>query len=428
MINARTAFAVLLSGLLVTTGVAGVVGAQSSQKVTLTVTVVDSDGEAVGDIDLMATWDVDGGGSVNETTRANGQALIDVPDGARVVISVDDDRYVRNTPYVVENASTSEIEIPVTESGTATVEVVDSDGPVNAAVQLYSLRSNSYVANTRTGGNGQYTTQPIEQGQYRLTVLKSGYLRNRTTLTVDGDVTQQVELTQAARLVTFSVTDDHSDQPRPLSGATITVAGNTVTTVSNGEATLQLPVNGDYEAEVTKDGYETVTRSFSVDEGPVQQNISIQRTPTISVQSDQTQVVVGQSVRVTVTDEYDDPVENATLSIDDETVGETDETGAATIPIDSIGQNAVTATSGNLTATVTIRGVDPSTETPTDTATSTDTATPTDTSTPTANDTATEPQTTTEPTSITGPGFTGLTALVAVVLTVALLARRVRHP
>ena len=302
MSKIRSTLALVVAGLLVSAGAVGTAGGQSSDQVTLTVTVVDSDGESLGNIDMMASWDANGGGSINETTRSNGQVLIDVPAGAAVTITVEDDQYVRNEPFVVEEAAAESVEVSVTESGTATVDVVDENGAVsNAIVQL--TKSGTTVANARTDGDGRHATGQIEQGTYTLTVWKEGYLRNRTRLTVDGEVTREVEIEQASRLVTFSVADDHFEEPRPVGEATISVAGNTITTLSNGEATIQLPVNSNYDVEVTKDEYETVTQSVRVRESEVSQNLSIRRTDAVSLEPDQSQVVVGQSVRVTVTDE-----------------------------------------------------------------------------------------------------------------------------
>ena len=205
------------------------------------------------------------------------------------------------------------------------------------------------------------------------------------------------------------VVDDHFEEPRAVSDAQITVAGNTVTTLSDGEATIRLPVNTDYDVEVTKDGYETVSRSLTVRESTVQQNVSIQRTDLISAEPDQSQVVVGQSVRVTVTDEYGAAVENASIAVGDDTVGQTDESGEVAVPVNSAGETVIEATSGALGATVTVEGVDPNADA--ETTTAGDTATTTE-------------QTTTEPTSLTGPGFTGLGALLAGLVGIALLARR----
>ena len=411
MSEIRSTLALLLAGLIVSAGAVGAAGGQSSEQVTLTVTVVDSDGESLGNIDLMASWEANGGGSVNETTRSNGQLLIDVPEGASVTITIQDDQYVRNEPLVVGDASTESVEVPVVEAGTATVEVVDADGAVGSAI-VQLTNSGDTVVNRRTDGEGRLATDLIGQGTYTLTVWKNGYLRNRSRVTVDGDVTRQVEIERASRLVTFSVAADYFKDPRPVGEATISVAGNTVTTLSSGEATIRLPVNSNYDVEVTKDGYETVTQSVRVRESEVRANLSVQRTDAISLDPDQSQVVVGQSVRVTVTDEYGAVVENASVAVGGQTVGETDANGQAVVPIDSAGENEIAATSGDLSATATVEGIDPDAEE--------ETETPTATATPTA----TEPPTTTEPTSLTGPGFTGLGALIGVLLAVALLARR----
>jgi len=408
MSGTRSTLTLLCAGLLVSAGAVGAVGGQSTEQETLTITVVDSDDESLESIDLTISWEAADGGSINETTRANGQVLVDVPAGADVTITVHDDRYVRNEPFVVENATTEGVDVPVTVAGTATIEVVDADGAVDDAVVGLS-RSGTTVMDTRTNDSGTATSQMVEQGTYTLTVQKDGYLRNRTRLTVDGDVTRRVEIQQASRLVTFAVVDDHFEEPRAVSDAQITVAGNTVTTLSDGEATIRLPVNTDYDVEVTKDGYETVSRSLTVRESTVQQNVSIQRTDSISAEPDQSQVVVGQSVRVTVTDEYGAAVENASIAVGDDTVGQTDESGEVAVPVNSAGETVIEATSGALGATVTVEGVDPNADA--ETTTAGDTATTTE-------------QTTTEPTSLTGPGFTGLGALLAGLVGIALLARR----
>lgn len=53
-------------------------------------------------------------------------------------ITVDDDQYVRNEPYILQDASSESITVPTAEGGTATVEVADSTGAVDRAiVQLY---------------------------------------------------------------------------------------------------------------------------------------------------------------------------------------------------------------------------------------------------------------------------------------------------
>jgi len=395
-------------------GLTGIGAAQS--QVTLTVNVVDQNGDPVSGVDVSATWANGTGGPVNETTRSNGQALVDVPEGADVTLRIHDDNYVRNEPYVVEDASTRNVEVQVSESVVPTVNVRDSDGePIsNARVRLY--RSGTFVTDQRTGDDGSVTTRPVEAGDYRVYVSKSGYVRNRNDVTFTSDGETTVRLSEGSVLVSFSVVDDHFDDPKPVRNASITVDSvGTVQTLSGGEATVSVPVNDQYTVAVTKDGYETERQTLVIRESDQSVDVAIQRTPRIDLEPGNRRVVVGETVRLTVTDEYGDPVQNATVSRNGESVGQTDASGVVTAEVPTAGQVNFTATSDSLSATAAVEGIDPdATDTPTETGTAT--ATPT------------EVQTTAEedvelPISVDGPGFTVLPALVGVLLAV-LLARR----
>jgi hypothetical protein len=349
----------------------------SQGAVTLTVTVVDQGDNPLDDVRLSATWD--GGGPVNATTAGNGKAFLDVPEGVEVTIRTDRSFYVRNRPYVVENATGREVTIEMAQRGQATVVVRDENGPVeNAIVRMF--QDGRPVVNERTTSDGTFTTPDIEHDEYTLITFKEGYLRNKTTVTVDGLVEQTTTIERSTVLATFTVSDDHFDPPRALTNANVSIPGTAdVTTQNNGRVTVSVPVNDRYDVEVTKPGYGTVTRELDVDESDASLNVSIQRTPAISVRTDNQRVVVGESVRVTVTDEYDVPVPNATVSLDGSTTGETDADGVARVTIESAGNQTVRATADGLEATAVVEGVEPApdetpTATPTPTATSTTTA------------------------------------------------------
>jgi hypothetical protein len=241
--------------------VSGTVAAQS--QVPHTVTVVDQEGDPLSGIDISATWDDGAGGPVNETTRANGQALVDVPEGANVTLRVHDDEYVRNVPYVVEDAESKSAEVAVSESATATVNAVNADGDpaTDARVRLY--RDGNYVVDQNTGDDGTITTQPIEEGEYSVIVTKPGFYRNLTTVAVSDETTTTVEIREGSALLEATVVDDHFEEPRPIRDATVRVesddrSGGTVPTLSDGTASVSVPVNDRYDVIVTKDGYETV--------------------------------------------------------------------------------------------------------------------------------------------------------------------------
>jgi PGF-CTERM protein len=120
-------------------------------------------------------------------------------------------------------------------------------------------------------------------------------------------------------------------------------------------------------------------------------------------------VVVGESTQVTVTDEYGEPVSNATVRIGDSEIGQTDADGRLTVPIDSPGNVTITVADGSLSASTTVESFDPD-------------ATPEPTATETATATATETAATETP-GEDGPGFGVLPALVALA-GVLLFARR----
>lgn len=391
--------AIVAITLLASVALAGVAAGQN--QVTLTVTVVDGDGDPVSDADLTAEWN---GGDATETTRSNGQALIDVPEDTDVTITVDHPEYVRNQPYEVEDASGEEVEIGVVESGTATIEVVD-DGPLaDAIVRL--RQDGNLVVNTRTGSDGTLTTDAIEQDTYRLTTLKEGYERNRTDLVVDGSVEQTMRVSEGSVVLTVTAMDDHFDPAQSVRNATVSVADiGSVRTLSGGEATISIPVNDEYEVTVDKGAYDANTTTVDVSEDPVARNVTINRSPLVNVTAANDRIVVGESVRVTVVDEYGEAIEGATISLDGAEVGSTDADGELDVTIEGADEHTIHAAAedGSLTDTTTVEGIEPD-----------------------ADETVTTAPPTNTTTSEGGPGFTATTALLALValIGVGLLARR----
>lgn len=421
------ALAVTIAALFLA-GAAGGTAAAAQETVTVTVTVVDQGGNPLDGATVNASWD---GGSDSSETRSSGEALLDVPEGADVTVEVDRTYYVRNRPLELESFDGEDFEISMAREGSATVVVEDENGPVaNAAIRLFQ-DGQPFVVD-RTDENGRYTTGPIEYDSYTLVAYKEGYSRSNQTLEVDGNVESTIGIEEDSKLVTFNVTDDHFDPPQGIEDATLTINGETVSdeTVStrgNGRVRYDLPVNDEYTVEISKEGYESVTQTVQVDEEPASLNASIRRIPAISVESAQSRVVVGEQVPVTVTDEYGQPVEGATISAGGEQVAETDAEGQATVPVDEAGELTIAASAGDLDSETTIEGIAADDETPTPT----ETATPTPTDTPTRTATATDASATTTsndaPTTTgeSGPGFGSLAALGALL---ALAVGAIRRP
>ncbi|WP_336000688.1 carboxypeptidase-like regulatory domain-containing protein [Halorientalis halophila] len=382
-------------------------GATQSDLVTLTVTVEDRDGDPVGSATLTASWD---GGNQTETTRSNGQALIDVPRGADVEIDVAHDDYVRNRPYAVDDASAGSETITVAEKGTATVEVRDLDGNrvSNAIVRMLHDGNRDPVVDGRTNGDGIFQSDTIEQGDYTLRVHKQGYKRNQTDVEVTGDNTFKTRIEEDAVTVTFEVRDDYTSPSQPVPGATVSIPGlgNTLQTLSSGQVTTSVPVNSNYDVTITKDGYEEVTKTLRVRETSTTLETSIQRVRTLNVDPANRQVVVNENASIAVTNEYGEVVEGATVTVDGESVGETDGDGELTFLVESPGDHVVEVESDDRQGSVTIEGVSPGSD---------------------GNDTTEAPTTEAEETTTSsgiGPGFTPVAALVAALLVALVLGRR----
>lgn len=391
--------AVVLGVLIL--GVVGLVAAgpvAGQQNVTLTVTVVNEQGGTVADVDLTATWD---DGSVEETTRSNGQALIDVPAGADVEIAVDHDEYMRNVPFEIEDASEREVEVPVAHEGFAAVSVTDADGePVNGATVRFQ-DGGVTAASVRSGSNGVAESGPIEHSSYALIVSKPGFYEYRETVTV-GDASEfDVTIERGTVPVTFTVVDDHFEDPRPIENATIAIEplGTTLRTLSGGETETRLPVNTDYEITVSNDGYVAESSDLRLGESGREISLSINRETSLELSVANTQIVLGESTTVTVRNAYGEPVEGATVSVAGESVGETDSQGTLSVTIDEAGTLTIEATADGESAAATVEGFDPD-------------ATPSPTPTPTETDGGLGP----------GPGLVG--AALAIALGVGLLARR----
>jgi len=383
--------------------------AQQDQ-VTVTATIVDQDGRSVGGgVDVTATWD---GGSVEGTTASNGQVLLDVPRGENVSIQIDDDRYIRNIPYTLEDASTESIDVPVAESGTATITVRNAANETveNARVLLYS--GGQFVTDQRTGADGTVTTPAIERGNYRLDIYKDGYYDNRTRVTVQRRTEINRTIEQGEVLLTVSVRDDYFQPPEALDASVEIPGVGTLETGSDGDTTTTVSVNTRYDITVTSDGYDRTQRTVGVGETDTTANVSLNRTDEINLTA-QNQVVLGQRVPITATDEYGDPVTGATVTQDGQDIGTTDDSGVIRVSPDSAGTVNYTVDDGDTTETVTIEVFDPDEGTPSATATGEPTATANDTGTPT------------DTSDGSGPGFAPVTVVAALAL-LALVAYRRR--
>lgn len=379
----------LTLGMVVLVILGGVPAVTSAETTTLTVTVENRSGAAVADATIIASWD---GGTSTATTANNGKAFVDVPDDERVELTIDHDQYVRNFPLAIENPSTqSEVTVPVAAKSSLALTVQDSDETI-ADARVVVRQNGRIVADGWSGADGGFETGTIEAGTYNVAVLKPEYYEKRTDVEVSGDTSQTVTIQSGSVPFEFNVTDSHFETPKPVSGATVELDGiGTVKTAQDGLATARIPVNTEVEMTVTKDGYETKTRTLSIGESAEDVNVDLQRTPGLTVKPANERVVAGEDVIVTVVDEYGDPVADVTVTRNGDVVTKTDGNGQAAIPLAEAGTHELSATNDDLTAdTVEVEAVNPAgsdtTTTSSSTSDSADNEPATTTTTPTEED------------------------------------------
>lgn len=430
-------FVVLVTLLVVAAPVLGAtsvgatsVGAQDDV-VTVTVHVTDVDNEDVRGVTVTVSH---GDEEQTDTTRSNGQALFDVPRGATITVETEADGLVRNSPKRVRDVDESQtVSVQMYPTGNATITATDGGAPVeDATVRFRKYGQSVIAAQGTTDGDGVFSAADIEQGDYEVTVERPGYYGVETDLTVGDDAGADVALESGEVDVDFTVVDEHFEEPQPQRAEiTIRDGGDRVaaiTTNDRGQRGLDLAVNTEYEVVVEADGYETLETDLTVGEEAVAVTYDIRRTGALVVEPLNDRVVVGQSVRLEVVDEYGEPVAGADVLVDGSAAATTDDDGAASVAIERTGDVEITAEADGVTSdVVTVEGVSPdgeSTETATDESDGTATedgsgATATEES-PEDTDTDTEEP---DESGVDGgegsdgtPGFTALLAVVALAM------------
>lgn len=346
---------------------------QSQSQVTLTVSVVDQGDDPVGNATVTASWD---GGERTGTTASNGRVFIDVPEGSNVSLTVQHERYVRNHPVVVENASEQDVTVRVSRKGESTVTVLDAEGEPLADARVEFHRDGSMVVSGTTGANGTYSTGVIERGEYFISVVKAGYFRNTSTEQVGADTTHTFRLERGTVRLNVNVFDDHFENRRTLESAQVRVedADGVVASVraSGGSVSISVGVNTRYTVAVTKEGYVEASKTYFIRETDRSVDIATQRVPTLVLEPQNDRVVVGETTQVEVLNAYNETVAGVTILQNGESVGETDANGELTVTIDSAGTHEFRAVKDGVESeNVTIQGFDPdATDEPTATPTS----------------------------------------------------------
>lgn len=346
---------VLLLVIVFATPIASGTGAADTQEiVTVTVAVETPEGEPIRNVNVTASWT---GGTASERTAANGQALVDVPAGADVTITTDHPEYIRNDQVTVSDASDRTVSVTMYPPTSVRLVVEDAGGPVSNASVRFS-KAGEVASTLRTDGAGVVDTGPLEAGSYSIAITRSGYVDERLNVTLDGEVSRTIRISRRSA-VTFSVLDDHFTPPVPVANVSITAANiGSVATDMNGDGELIVPANRSLTVTATKPGYQPVDRTLTITEREERVNLTTRREPRLSVALLNDKVVVGQQVRVDVSDEYNASVSGAEVLVDGQQAGETDANGTARVHLDSEGEHVIEARTDDRTSgTHTVEGI-----------------------------------------------------------------------
>ena len=197
----------------------------------------------------------------NLTTNSSGEAQIDLING-NYNYTVSKSGFKQKSGSLNVSGSNVTENVTLTRTHTVKFDVKEADetavGNANISIDGKNLSTNSA---------GEASLNLIDD-TYNYTVSKSGFEEETGSVTVAGSaVTETVVLTPQTYNVSFNVTDESSTA---IQGANISINGNTITTDTNGDASINLP-NGNYSYTVSKDGFEGYPGSISVtgDDVPV---------------------------------------------------------------------------------------------------------------------------------------------------------------
>ena len=368
------------------------------------VVVTDDTGQELADATVNASW---GSTRESKTTTSNGTVVFDVPRGETVFLTVTHPEFASDEQRVVSDTS-DPARVEFRTTGTLVVTASGGgDRLENARVTLTDEETNETVLTGRTGDDGRFTSETIEQGVYNVTVSGTGYFAVEERVAVYGRTTVSTRHQRGSIEVRVTVVDPYFTPAEPVAEADVRYDGyDGDTTTGNGVVRLLAPLNSRDVLVAEKEGYATAERTISVGESRRDLTVNLSRTPALDATLSASRVEAGESVTLTVRNAYDDPVTGATVTLDSEQVATT-ENGTAEFSVPPGEYEVVVATEETET-TLAVTGE----STPTATVRSEPTPTPSPSPTPDAPATETS-----------GPGFGLLVALVALLL-LAVAGRR----
>lgn len=189
-------------------------------------------------------------------TNDQGQGTLQLANG-QYEYTVSADGYIAVTgTFVVLNGSVS-IEVEMVRAPyTVTFIVTDETG---ALVPYATIQMDNRSVTTNVLGQASIS---VKSGDYSYTITKTGYDDYKGNVSVtNSDVTVRPEMELKAYQITLIVKDTLN---APIPTAIININNGPYITDEKGEVTIPL-VNGTYNVEIQKTGFDTLKGSFTVD-------------------------------------------------------------------------------------------------------------------------------------------------------------------
>lgn len=233
---------------------------------------------------------------------------------------------IENTGYHFVNWTENDTEVSANATYTFTA-TSNRTLVANFEINSYTvtLSTNPEGAGTVTGGGTFEHDQNVSisataQGEYKFLNWKENNEVISSSSSYSFTAAADRELVATFELRTYSTTfRTRNSTQESIQGATIFINGETLTTGTIGTATINLS-NGTYNSTIEKEGYATVIQQVVVSSSAQTINITMRE---------------GYNVTLSVSEEHGNPLEGATITIDESLELTTDAEGKAVVVLQS---------------------------------------------------------------------------------------------
>ena len=254
-------------------------------------------------------------GNSSQTTDATGKCTFTDVAYDTYDIIITHDKYTTYTSSITVDSEIVDHYAQLTlKTGTVNVTVKDKD--TSTAIESASVELNGKTNSTDADGKCSFSN--VTYGDYDIKVTHDNYNEYTSTITVDSEtVDVPVELVPTeADVGTINVTVTDKTTGSAVENASVTIGTITNPTDSTGKCSFTNMAYGDYTITIIHDNYEDYTANISLASESLDYPVSL--------------TLKTGTVNVTVTDTNNNPVEGATVAIEDNSQT-TDATGKCSL-------------------------------------------------------------------------------------------------